>query len=57
MEGPVRRDGELELPDGGGVNWREMAMAARGGSEVLVKTMRGVHFRRVTALFTAAPAS
>jgi phosphoribosyl-dephospho-CoA transferase len=51
-EGPVRLDGELELPDGAGVNWRELAQNAddqRG--EVLVKTMDGVKVRTKAGLF------
>ena len=56
--GPVRLDGELELPGGGGVNWREMALSAeRECGEVLVKTMHGVTARRVCGLFDTAPAS
>ena len=56
-QGPVRLDGELELPGGGGVNWREMALAAeRGCGEVLVKTMHGVAARHVAGLFAMAPA-
>jgi phosphoribosyl-dephospho-CoA transferase len=46
--GPVRLDGELELPDGAAVNWRELAN--RGG-ELLVKTMDGVEVRTRAALF------
>lgn len=33
---PPRIDGELILPDGGGVNWRELG---NGAAEVIVKTM------------------
>ena len=50
--GPVRIDGELELPDGAGVNWRELGNAGSdpdGG--VLVKTMDGVAFRPRAGLF------
>lgn len=42
--GPVRLDGEILLPDGGGVQWRELHHA-RG--EVLVKTPDGVELRPV----------
>lgn len=45
---PVRLDGELILPDGGGVHWRELAS---GASEVVVKTMAGVQLRPASALF------
>ena len=56
-QGPVRLDGELELPGGGGVNWREMALSAeRGCGEVLVKTMHGVRACHVAGLFAMAPA-
>lgn len=48
---PVRLDGEIELPDGGAVNWREWA---QGSDEVLVKTMAGVGVRRKAALFALA---
>ena len=34
-EGPVPLDGELELPDGAGVNWRELAHNSDQGSQVL----------------------
>ena len=51
-ESPVRLDGELELPDGAGVNWRELAQnCADPGDEVLVKTMDGVEVRTRAALF------
>jgi phosphoribosyl-dephospho-CoA transferase len=49
---PVRLDGELELPDGAGVNWRELAQSrADPGDELLVKTMDGVEVRTRAALF------
>ena len=44
---PVRIDGEILLPDGGGVNWRELA---RSRHEVFVKTMRGVECRAIDFL-------
>ena len=47
-DGPVRLDGELELPDGAAVNWRELANQS---GEVLVKTMDGVEVRAKTGLF------
>jgi phosphoribosyl-dephospho-CoA transferase len=46
--GPIRLDGELELPDGAAVNWRELA---NQGDEVLVKTMDGVEVRTKAGLF------
>lgn len=57
-DGPVRLDGEVELPDGGGVNWREIALCReRGHDEVLAKTMHGVMARRVAELFGMAAVS
>jgi phosphoribosyl-dephospho-CoA transferase len=50
-EGPVRLDGELELPDGAGVNWRELARNSDQHSQVLVKTMDGVEVRNKAGLF------
>jgi phosphoribosyl-dephospho-CoA transferase len=51
-DGPVRLDGELVLPDGAGVNWRELAQSvANPGHEALVKTMEGVETRTWVALF------
>jgi phosphoribosyl-dephospho-CoA transferase len=50
-EGPVRLDGELELPDGAGVNWREFAYDSDQLGQVLVKTMDGVEVRSKAALF------
>jgi phosphoribosyl-dephospho-CoA transferase len=50
-EGPVRLDGELELPDGAGVNWRELAHNSDRASQVLVKTMDGVEVRTRAGLF------
>jgi phosphoribosyl-dephospho-CoA transferase len=51
-ESPVRLDGELELPDGAGVNWRELAQNRVDPSdELLVKTMEGVEVRTRAALF------
>jgi phosphoribosyl-dephospho-CoA transferase len=48
----VRLDGELELPDGAGVNWRELAQTFAGrGDDLLVKTMDGVEVRTRAALF------
>jgi phosphoribosyl-dephospho-CoA transferase len=49
-DGPVRLDGELELPDGAAVNWRELA---QNGNQLLVKTMDGVEVRTRAALFSA----
>jgi phosphoribosyl-dephospho-CoA transferase len=51
-ESPVRIDGELELPDGAGVNWRELAQSrADSRDELLVKTMDGVEMRTSSTLF------
>lgn len=51
---PVRLDGELELLDGGGVNWREIASETGIPNDVaLVKTIVGVEMRKVDALFCA----
>jgi phosphoribosyl-dephospho-CoA transferase len=55
-EGPVRIDGELVLPNGGGVNWRELAQSTDLKSEVLVKTMDAVEVRHKAKLFGAAAA-
>ncbi len=52
--GPVRLDGELEMPDGAAVNWREFAHATSPSTPVLVKTMNGVALRARAALFQAA---
>jgi phosphoribosyl-dephospho-CoA transferase len=49
-EGPVRLDGELELPDGAAVNWRELA---QDGNQLLVKTMDTVEVRTKASLFRA----
>lgn len=49
-DNPLRFDGEIILPDGGGVRWRELH---RGASEVLVKTLSEVQLRPVAALFQA----
>jgi len=50
-----RLDGELELPDGGGVNWRELSQAAGVARDaVLVKTMNGAELRTVAELFDPA---
>jgi phosphoribosyl-dephospho-CoA transferase len=48
---PVRLDGDLELPDGAGVNWREFARVTSNGGDVLVKTTSGVEMRPASALF------
>lgn len=53
-DAPMRLDGELELPDGGGVNWRELS---GGTGEILVKSMDGVKMRPVENLFVAAVVS
>jgi phosphoribosyl-dephospho-CoA transferase len=48
--GPIRLDGELGLPDGAAVNWRELANQT---DQVLVKTMDGVEVRAKAGLFGA----
>jgi phosphoribosyl-dephospho-CoA transferase len=51
-DGPIRLGGELELPNGAGVNWRELAQSVAGRrDEVLVKTMGGVEVRTRAELF------
>jgi phosphoribosyl-dephospho-CoA transferase len=51
-DGPMRLGGELELPNGAGVNWRELAQSVAGRrDEVLVKTMGGVEVRTRAELF------
>ncbi len=56
---PVRLDGEIILPDGRAVNWREMAQASEAGGpvpvDVLVKSMEGVATGPLAGLF-ALPA-
>jgi phosphoribosyl-dephospho-CoA transferase len=47
-DGTVRLDGELQLPDGAAVNWRELA---QNGNQLLVKTMAGVEVRTRASLF------
>ena len=42
---PMRLDGEVALPDGAGVNWREWCAAPPGGS-ILAKGMDGVRLVR-----------
>jgi phosphoribosyl-dephospho-CoA transferase len=54
VEGPVRLDGELEVPDGAAVNWRELAQNA---NELLVKTMDGVEVRPRASLFRSPVSS
>ena len=51
---PVPLDGEVLLPDGAGVNWRELHRARRGAAgEVLAKTADGISLRRALAPFAA----
>ena len=50
-EGLVRLDGELEMPAGAGVNWRELAHNPDQRGQVLVKTMDGVEIRTKDGLF------
>ncbi len=49
--GPARLDGELVLPDGAGVNWRELAQAGSPATKILAKTMDGVEARLKAGLF------
>jgi phosphoribosyl-dephospho-CoA transferase len=52
---PVRIDGELELPDGAAVNWRELAACgADRTATILVKSMEAVTVRCVAHLFEPA---
>lgn len=51
----VRIDGELELPDGAGVNWRELAACrADRTSTLIVKSMDSVTARSAAHLFEPA---
>jgi phosphoribosyl-dephospho-CoA transferase len=50
LDGAPRLDGEIEVHDGGGVNWRELALG--GGDTVLVKTMAKVALRARQGLFS-----
>jgi phosphoribosyl-dephospho-CoA transferase len=58
-DGSVRLDGELELPNGAAVNWRELARNLEDqNGNVLVKTMDGVEIRAKAGLFrTTVPTS
>ena len=50
----VTLDGELELPDGAGVNWRELAAChASGQDKVLAKSIDSVTTRSIAQLFPA----
>jgi phosphoribosyl-dephospho-CoA transferase len=51
--GPVRLDGELMLPEGAGVKWRELAQANGPAATVLAKAMHGVEARPRVGLFRA----
>lgn len=52
-QGPVPIDGEILLPDGAGVHWRELDRARREpNGTVLAKAVDGVSLRRADALFT-----
>ncbi|MDR7040260.1 phosphoribosyl-dephospho-CoA transferase [Methylobacterium sp. BE186] len=46
---PMRLDGEILLPDGSGVNWRELHAAEPGGT-VLTKRVEGVALRSAEAV-------
>ena len=54
--GPVRLDGEFELPEGSGVHWRELAAPGNPGAPVLVKAIDGVELRPRASLFAVAAA-
>ena len=54
---PVRIDGELLLPDGAGVSWREFAERSGDGDELLVKTLYAVTSRSRASLFARAEAA
>lgn len=50
--GPARLDGEIVLPDGAAVNWRELhGELARPNGTVLVKSMQGADLRCARHLF------
>ena len=52
--GPVTVEGEVVLPDGAGVQWRELRPAlARPGGEGLAKGLDGVSLRPAGTLFPA----
>ncbi len=51
--GDVRLDGEIILPDGGGVNWRELHRAG-SAADVMVKRLDGVTLCHVGALLPAS---
>ncbi|GEP05743.1 phosphoribosyl-dephospho-CoA transferase [Methylobacterium oxalidis] len=51
---PMRLDGEILLPDGSGVNWRELTAAEPGGT-VLAKRLDGVDLRPARTLLAGAP--
>ena len=54
--GPVRLDGEIVLPDGAGVNWREFHRARRApGGEVLAKTDAGLSLRSAASPMAPLP--
>jgi len=53
-DGPVRLDGEILLPDGRAVQWREIAEARGPSADVLVKSVDGVAMCPVASLFPRA---
>lgn len=53
-DGPVRLDGEILLPEGRAVHWREIAEARGPSAEVLVKSVDGVAMCPVAHLFARA---
>lgn len=54
-QAPMRLDGEILLPDGGGVNWRELYAAAPGDT-VLVKYRDRLALRKATDILTSGAA-
>jgi phosphoribosyl-dephospho-CoA transferase len=54
-DAPMRLDGEILLPDGGGVHWRELREAPEGGT-VLVKRVGGLELRPVASFRPRAAA-
>lgn len=54
-QAPMRIDGEILLPDGTGLHWRELRDAPGGGS-VLAKSLDGVALMSVAGLRESVPA-
>ncbi|ACA21098.1 conserved hypothetical protein [Methylobacterium sp. 4-46] len=53
-QAPMRLDGEILLPDGGGVNWRELHAAAPGDA-VLVKHRDRLAMRKAGSILAGDP--